>query len=336
MNSVIIKQKTKVNTLYVFKEFLRYSIGLLFIISAILKLISIDYFELYIYSFNIFNYSVSAIAARFIISFELIAGLLFVFRFYYRHTWYLILIATIGFTLLLIYIAYYRNDSNCHCMGALVELNPQLSIIKNIIIIASLVFIKNSKESTYIRKRIFAVIFSVLLVILPYILYPTDELYRVLTNTNISIDSKAFDQAISDTVMNTYISDIIIDDNTQVSYKTEKSKLQINNGTYLICFVHSSCSHCEVAINKISLIFENHKLDYSKCIMLIWGDYDHICNFIETTDSENFHFRIIDPVNAVKITKGKFPTIALFENGAVSQVFNSRSIDEKSIVSLLN
>lgn len=335
MNSVIIKQKTNFNTMHVIKEILRYSIGLLFIISAILKLISINYFELYIYSFNIFNYSLSAIAARFIISLELITGLLFIFRFYFRQTWYLILFTTIGFTLLLIYIAYYRNDSNCHCMGALVELNPQLSIIKNILIIASLVFIKNSKESTYIRKKIFAVLISVTLVILPYVLFPTDELYRVLTNTNISIDSKAFDQAISDTVLNTYISEIIIDDEKQLSYKTGKSQLQINNGTYLICFIHSSCSHCEVAINKISLIFENHKLDYSKCIMLIWGDYDHICNFIRTTETENFHFRIIDPVNAVKITQGKFPTIALFENGEVSHVFNSRSIDEKSIVSLL-
>ena len=50
-------------------------VGGVFIIAAILKLISIDEFEIYIYSFNIFSFLLTTFVSRIIIIGEFILGL---------------------------------------------------------------------------------------------------------------------------------------------------------------------------------------------------------------------------------------------------------------------
>ena len=60
----------------VIKFILRILIGGFFITTAILKLLSLDSFEIYIYSFNIFSFNLCAIIARLVIAAELLVGAL--------------------------------------------------------------------------------------------------------------------------------------------------------------------------------------------------------------------------------------------------------------------
>ena len=48
----------------ILKIIVRVGVGLFFIVSAILKLLSIENFELYIYSFNLMSFLLSGVAAR--------------------------------------------------------------------------------------------------------------------------------------------------------------------------------------------------------------------------------------------------------------------------------
>ena len=114
-------------------DILRIGIGGMFVIAAILKLMSIDEFEIYIYSFNVLSFLLTSFVSRIIIAGEFILGLFLILKINYKFTWNATMIVLILFTLFLIYVAIFRNDTNCHCFGELVELSPVESIIKNVI-----------------------------------------------------------------------------------------------------------------------------------------------------------------------------------------------------------
>ena len=121
----------------------------MFIIAAILKLISIDSFEIYIYSFGLLNFLFTTIFSRLLIVGELLIGLMFIFKMKYKLVWRTTLIIQILFTLFLIYVMIFRNDDNCHCFGDLIELSPLESIIKNVAIIGVLFLIKTTRLQGY-------------------------------------------------------------------------------------------------------------------------------------------------------------------------------------------
>ena len=129
-------------TITILKTIIRIGIGVFFIASAILKLLSLDHFELYIYSFNIFSFMLSSFAARAIIAAEILVGILLIAKVRYKAAWWLTMLMLIGFSFLLIYVILFRDDSNCHCMGDLVEIKPSLSLIKNLVAIALMLFIR--------------------------------------------------------------------------------------------------------------------------------------------------------------------------------------------------
>ena len=125
---------------------IRLLLGVFFIGTAVLKLLSIDSFEVYIYSFGIVNFITTTFLSRLLIFIELLIGISLVLNICHRQIWWLTMLMMAGFILFLVYAAIFRNDSNCHCFGNLVELNPLQSIVKNIIVIALLIMIKDEQK----------------------------------------------------------------------------------------------------------------------------------------------------------------------------------------------
>ncbi len=315
------------------KNIIRISIGLFFMVSAVFKLLSIDEFEIYIYSFGVVNFAISSFFARLVIGFELVTGTLFILKFYYKKIWLLLLITTIGFTLFLIYTAIFRSDSNCHCMGEIVKLNPAFSIIKNIVIIVLLFVIR--KDSPFVYR--FRVLISGILLfagmLLPFVLFPPDSIYRYFVKGEKTINLQEFEKSVADTSYDNQLINIKLNAETNaLTFSIEKNHLNISNDTFLFMYMHSGCEYCKLAMKKIKLIFDNNNIDKSKCKILIWGDDEHISDFIRETESMDFEFRKLDPFQAVGITNGKFPTFAIVEKGKIITDFNFRSIDESMIV----
>ena len=123
-------------------------IGSVFIIAAILKLISIDEFEIYIYSFNILSFLLTTFVSRIIIAAEFALGLLLILNRNCKFIRRVTLIVLASFTLFLIYAAIFRHDSNCHCFGELIQLNPIQSIIKNLILIVFLIIGQQTTDNS--------------------------------------------------------------------------------------------------------------------------------------------------------------------------------------------
>ena len=58
--------------LFISQNSIRILLGLMFIASAVMKVLSLDTFVIYVYSFKIFSFVLTEIAARLLIAFEMV------------------------------------------------------------------------------------------------------------------------------------------------------------------------------------------------------------------------------------------------------------------------
>lgn len=297
------------------KIFLRLLIGFVFIGSAVLKLLSIDQFELYIYSFGIFNFFLTSILSRILILFEFLLGVFLICRFFYSKTWWLTIITMIGFTLFLAYTALFRQDANCHCFGSFIEINPIESIIKNGIIIALLLLVRNQHERYFKYKK--WLISSVLVCgfVATFVLFPPDTFYNKIYRPKTKVDIKSFHNIISDPA---------------------KFSLSTVNGTHIIAFYVSGCKFCKMSMQKVDQIFQRNKISSEKFVAIVLGGPKEIDIFKKETQSFGYQmYNHTDPVQFLNAVFGSFPTLVYMNNDSIVKVVNYRGIEEDEMVHFL-
>jgi len=311
----------------------RLLIGLMFLTTAILKLISIDQFEIYIYSFNIFSFGFTAIVARLLIFLEFLLGSFLIFKIQYKKIWWLTLLIMIGFTLFLIYVALFRNDTNCHCFGEFIELNPTHSIIKNLITILLLFIVKNETENDYKGKKIFLWGIPALSFLVTFIIFPPDSLYNQFRSEQNNFDTEFFKKLPADTSLYSVINNIeYLNENDTVIFSDKKEIVQLDSGKYIMVFMTSGCKYCKISLTKLNSIFEKHNLNNDRCIIWIWGrDTSSISRFIKTTGGLSFKYNIIDPYAAIDLVFGHFPTFVIIDNNKVVKVLDYRELSENEL-----
>lgn len=290
----------------------RVLIGLLFIVSATLKLFSLDTFELYIYSFNIFGYGFSAFVARLVIATELFTGALLILKLKYRWAWWLAILMLSGFSLLLIYVIAFRNDSNCHCMGDIVELKPAASLIKNIITIALLLFIKNENDYEIKWKHLIVGIIAVLSLVIPLALFPMDNLYNLIFTKEKTFDEASFNAFSQDSVV--------------------VNTIDLDSGNHIIGILSAGCEFCKISGIKISEMVDNNNLNKEKIVFFIWGEENAINQFKEESKTTDFKYIPIDPILAVRMAHGAFPLYLYVSDGEVVKVAGLRQLYEKDVI----
>ena len=304
------------------KEIVRYGIGSMFIIAAILKLISIDEFELYIYSFDILDFLLTTLFSRLLIAGELVLGLLLVFKMCYKFTWRATLSVQIVFTLFLAYVLAFRNDSNCHCFGELVELSPLESIIKNVVIIGALFFIKTTRLQDHKTTSVFVGLRRVLLiaaVIIPFVVTPMDSVYKMIYSSEKEISTVDFYQTLDKVVKMDFVdNDIVFDSTAQIKM----------DGKQMVVIVSSGCKYCRLGVKKLSMMMRKNDIKSDNVKIFIWGSREGILNFKDETLTDDFSYWHIMPHEAVDITLGRFPTFIILEEKEIVNISDFRDIDE--------
>lgn len=295
----------------ILKTVIRIGIGLFFIASAILKLISLDNFELYIYSFNLMNLTLCGLAARVIIACELLVGILLIIKVKYKLAWWITLLMLIGFSLLLIYVILFRNDSNCHCMGDLVKMKPSVSLIKNLVGIALLLCVRNEEDYQFRWKTAALVLAFVAAFVPPFVLFPMDDIYDIFSKSgNKDFNETAFNALMADSTM---------------------QEVHFDKGNYIVGIVSSGCQYCRTSSLKMSEIVKHNQLDSSRVIYFIWGDSTSIRQYRTDTQSESFRFITISPIQAIRIVNGHFPTYLFITDDDVTRTADLRHLTEKNI-----
>ena len=318
------------------KDILRIGIGGMFVIAAILKLMSIDEFEIYIYSFNVLNFLLTSFVSRIIIAGEFILGLFLILKVNYKFTWNATMTILILFTLFLIYTAIFRNDTNCHCFGQLVELSPVESIIKNVIAMILLSIDKwtnlkvqsskfNAQSSTFkVQRSKFNVQSSLLIatstLLIVFVVSPPDVIYNKIYSEEKEISSYVLQDSFDDIVKINFENDTIVLDSTAV--------LETRERNLMIAIVSSGCKYCHLGVKKLSMIMKRKGTDTENVNVFIWGSDDGILNFIKETDTEDLSYWKINPRQAIDITYGRFPVFIWLEDGEIVDIGDFRNITE--------
>ena len=284
---------------------LRLITGILFLFSGVSKLLTIDEFEVYVFSLKILSLNGAFLVSRILIGLEFIIGLLLIVGIYLKPIVKLTIMTLILFSIFIAFLVFTQESEHCHCFGSLIEMSHWASLLKNIAIIAVL-FVIIPKTANSINKRFQKVfLFAILLFSssTPFIISPPD---------NFSNNSN---------VVNDYNENLLAEFLENNSLNSEKQ---------LICFYGPTCKFCKLSAKKIRVIAE--RTNWNQNITNVyWGAEKDIDLFIYETKSSFCNQLVLEPKHFLSITKGQMPLILLVEKGEVKYNFGYRDIDESKI-----
>lgn len=296
----------KINTNF----FLRLFIGLFFVLSALLKLQSIDAFEIYMYSFGLLNLSTAFLMARLVISVEILAGFLIIFGVYFKQVVWASILMLLGFTVFIAFLYFSDNEEHCHCFGDAVELSHLSSILKNLVLSVLLVWAYKTFDFKSKYSKIIILLSVAISIAIPFIVSPPD---------NFNYESYAKKASYNASALNQFL-----DENES-----------LKQGKHVVTFYGTSCRFCKLASKKMTVIADKSKYpELLSCIF--WGDDASIENFYETTYSTQFPYSTLEVGIFLRITDGHMPLILLLENGLVKGNYGYRDLQEEEIIQFMS
>ena len=292
------------------KTTLKVLLGLVFIVSAVLKIVDMDRFEIYVYSYHFFSLNFSFLAARAAIIVELVLGIGLVSNTLHKLYWWGSMAMLMGYTLLLIYALHLGRTDSCHCFGDFLQLDPKQSLIKNgvLLLLFMLVYRMESKKTPF-RWLILclAVMASTIGV---FVASPPDNLTSY-SNPEHNLQKELFDEMLDETPMDT---------------------LNLREGKQVVAFFSTGCEYCQMAAQKLSLMQRFHGFPADNITFVFMGSEDDIARFYE--ESASAHYRSVlypDAVRLLKVINGNFPVIVLLDNGEVVHEYGFRNINEAEV-----
>ena len=316
---------------------IRLSLGAFLITTAVLKLISIDSFELYIYSFNIFSFVSTTIISRIVIAVEMWLGLWLLLKIFYKETWLLCMSMMVAFTIFLIFAYFDKGDDNCHCMGEIISMKPGHSIIKNIVIIILLVLIKVERGDKKRRRRQWLGAGTTLVIsfVIPFIIIPNDMIYNKLFSKEERLNREAFYESVNDSTYNIFLKVLPEMKDDSIIFVEEERPMNISEGRYLINFALAGCKYCKMGAERLSIMFDKHEIDKEKLKFVIGGGPISISMFMKMAGTQEYEHWKIAPHKMMELTYGVFPQYVFVENGDIVFSGDFRHLDETEIIEFL-
>lgn len=291
----------------------RMLLGAFFVFSAVAKLIGIDEFEIYIFSFNVLSLSTSFLLARLVIIAEIIVGLGLLSNLFKRFVDLSALLMLVGFTLFLGYAALIGRTDSCHCMGSFLQFDPTQSILKNALLLLVLLFAMGARPWPW-RPRWF--------VWLPVVLAPAVTVFCLSCPDNWMFGP-------SEEVYNVEMFD------SANAPAGDLHPLQLSQGRHVVAFLTPGCPYCRMADEKLTHICRRNQLDSTAFVYLTPAVDSTVAPLTVDTVSFIRPSLLIPAMTYAHITYGQRPMIFLVEDGRVQVTCHYRNISEPQIVSFL-
>ena len=292
------------------KSVLKVLLGLVFIVSAVLKLIDMDSFEIYIYSYHFFSLNASFIVARLAIILELVLGIGLVSHTLHKMYWWGSMAMLGGYTLLLIYALTLGRTDSCHCFGDFLQLDPKQSLIKNaVLMLFFLLIYKMESWKTPFRWLILilAVMASSIAV---FVISPPDNLTSN-ADPERNLQVELFDAMLDDAPLDS---------------------LNLHMGKQVVCFFSTSCDYCQMAAHKLSLMQQFYGFPKENITYLFMGTEEGVASFYEQSESAWYRDMLYpDVARMLKAINGNFPVIVFLEDGEVVHEYGFRNMNEAEI-----
>lgn len=290
------------------RRILKVLLGLLFVVSAVLKIADMDPFEIYVYSYGFFSLNVSFIVARLAIILELVLGLGLIIGFFHKTIWWGSVLMLLGYSLLMGYALVLGRTDHCHCFGDLLRFNPWQSLLKNLVLL--LLFLPlYSMEGCSFRGRWAVLIgLSLACAIAVFVVTPPDFLIRE--------DHQEFQRPLFEEAL----------------HEAPLAELELDQGKKVVCLFSTGCSYCKMTARKLSLMQRFHGFSQQDVTYLFLGDEVEVDRFFEESESERYPYVFYEDVKRmIQFNNGLFPTVVLLQDGEVVHACGFRDMDEEAI-----
>lgn len=220
---------------------LRLFLAALFVVSAVAKLLAVDDFELYIFSYGLFPLSWSYVVARLCIAFELALGLWLALGVWRKTAVLVSFVLLVCFSLFLCYAAFQGRTDSCQCMGRLAEMPPAISLLKNALLM-------------------------VLVLLYGRFAYAVGEGWAWLKPVFIALAAGTFVSVFCISVPDSWMfgpEELRFD---RQLLEEQVSNAGMEQGHYLVALVTPGCPYCRMTREKLKYISKRHHIDESKIV----------------------------------------------------------------------
>ena len=292
------------------KSALKVLLGLVFIVSAVLKILDMDKFEIYIYSYHFFSLNFSFLVARFAIILELVLGIGLISHCLHKLMWWGSMAMLLGYTLLLIYALHLGRTDSCHCFGDFLQLDPKQSLVKNGVLMLLFLLIYRMESCKTPFRWLLLCVTVMVSTIAVFVVSPPDNL------------TSNFDPEQN---LQTEIFDAMLDD-------APLDSLSLREGKQVVCFFSTSCDYCQMAARKLSLMQQFYGFPKENITYLFLGNEESMASFFEQSESARYRNMLYpNVVRLLKAINGTLPTIVFMEDGVLVHEYGFRNMDEAEI-----
>ncbi len=291
--------------------------GLFFCVSAVLKLVSVDDFELYIFSFGFASFDLCSLAARSVIAGELILGLGLISGWWHNFVNSVTAVLLAGFSVFLLWRMAAGDESSCHCFGNLVEMNPAESLIKNALALAVLAFVWAfpGEQVPFRHKAAVAAGLSFAALVAVPAINPPDLWFRLTRGESDELSVSEF--------------------------KPYADSTGVSSGRKIVCFYSTNCEHCRHCAAKMAGIIRRNGIPGESVFCFFMQEYVDMTGpvskfFDEHGEGLHLPYHWIYPLQFIPLTNGSMPLVCLFEDGYLKKEYGSLTIDEAAIAEFIS
>lgn len=289
----------------------RLILGAIFVASGIVKIPAIVNFELYIFSLGFLSFDLCSIAARILISTEILLGILLICNIWHRVANLLTAGILMVFSFFLLWRIALGDAASCHCFGDLVEMSPLVSLLKNAALAALLAYAWKSRISFHIPKAVQMV--AVLLVYaLPFIVTPPDIYYRFYAQDEHAVSEEGLRELLDESA----------------------------SGKKMVLLYSTECQFCQQCSKKVSEIIIRHNLPLDSIVVLFMDfqgvSAESIDAFFDSYGNGlKLDYQTVEAEQFISLSNGEMPLIALMENGRIFREYNYLTLAETELVEFL-
>lgn len=279
--------------------------GLVFLSSAIFKFISIDAFELYLYSLDWFPLLLCFYLARLLIGFEFALGLALL-AFAWRRWVNVACYAVLGlFSVFLLYLVAQGYDGNCHCMGEAVDLPPVPSLAKNAVLAALIAVSANARPYRLPSAGRVVGGLSALALALVIIVSPPDG---IRSPKPAQVHAAGVERFVE--------SDSLFKSAVATQPKA------------LVCLFSTGRRVCKLSAHKLQLMVDNNHVPAGRIYTVFHGQPEKRDTFLKEAQMTGNFVSSIIPHQDFGNMVGMVPAFILFEYGEMVDTYTYRSLTE--------
>ncbi len=289
---------------------LKILLGLLFIVSAALKIADLDRFEIYIYSYHLFSLNFSFLVARAAIIVEMVLGIGLVSNCFHKLMWWSSMVMLLGYTGLLTYALVLGRTDNCHCFGDYLQFNPWQSIIKNLVLMALFLLVYKVKGRRFKQDVLAWVGITLVCSVIVFLISPPDN-YTSNYGQSQNLNRDLFKESLQLPPLDT---------------------MNLMKGKKVLGIFSSSCEYCMIAAQKLSLMQQFYDFPERDIVYVFMGNEEDVQPFFEESGSARYRYVIYENVHRLlSINHGFFPLIVMMQEGEVVHEYGLRDMKEEEI-----